>query len=319
MGSFTKFKEVLSKKNAFLVIGHIKPDGDSIGSMLALGEVLSSMGKDVDLVCRDLVPEVFSFLEGSDSIQTDFLIGKYEAVVLIDNGDLKRTGFYDRLIKVDQYSKPIINIDHHTRNDIWKLAKINYADPEESSSAAILYKVFKGLDIAISPKVATYLLLGLYTDTGGFVHTNTTDKVLKITAEILNKGANLKIISKNLNFSKGLTTLKLWGIALERLSYDPKNKFVYSVLTKEDIKEADASEDEVSGLINLMNSAEEANFSLLLYEIESDKIKGSLRTEKDDIDVSRLAKALGGGGHKKAAGFEMNGRLTRKKGNWRIV
>lgn len=317
MSSFEKLKNMLLARERFLVIGHKQPDGDAVGALLAFAEVLKVLKKDYSLVTRDPIPEVFSFLPGSDQISRDFLLGEFDCIVLLDNGDLKRTGFDERIRQAKQRRIPIINIDHHIRNDIWKMANINYVDEESPATSLILYKIIRELKIAITPSLATCLLAGIYNDTGGFHHTNTSGEVLSVVADLLSHGGKLRQISEKVSNTRSMPRLKLWGIALNNIIYNRNYNIVASVLTRDDIKKADASEDDVTGLTNLLSSASEAHTAMLLYETESGKIKGSLRTENSKIDVAELANCFGGGGHKRAAGFSLEGKLRRdKEGEW---
>lgn len=316
MGSFSKIKTILEEKDSFLLIGHEKPDGDCIGSAIALRHALQNFGKSADMACVDEIPEIFQFLPETKEFKKDFLIGEYDAIILVDNGDLKRTGFGERILEA---KKPIINIDHHTKNDLWRIATANYAK-ESSSTAFLIYEILKGIGSKITPEIATALLLGIYNDTGGFQHSNTSKEVLNTVSGLMSAGANLDLISKNIYHAKSTSSLKLWGIALDRLTFDKESGLVTSVILKKDIEKANATEDEVSGLVNLMSAIDEAKVALLLYESENGKLRGSLRTEKSGVNVSELAKLFGGGGHKKAAGFSIDGRLVKNaKGKYQVV
>lgn len=317
MGSFNKLKTILEKGDSFLLIAHEQPDGDCLGGILALGESLKKMGKNVTMVTKSDIPAPFLFLEDISLIKKDFLFGNFDVVVLIDNGDLKRTGFYSRLKSVSK-DKILVNIDHHPKNDLWKVSSVNYIDENASSTCEILYDLFSGMGQRISPKIATYLLLGIFTDTGGFKHSNTSTKTYKIVSELLSLGAKLKKISENIENYHSISTLKLWGIALKNLRINSKYSIIYSVLLKDDLIAANASDEDISGLINLINTSPGSKIALLLYEASDGKIKGSLRTESEKINVSSFAKLLGGGGHRKASGFSLDGRLIRTRNGWRI-
>ena len=309
-------KEIIGSKTSFLLIGHEKPDGDSVGSLLAFGGMLRSLGKSVKLVMKDPIPEVFSFLSGVESIESDFKEGQFDAICLLDNGDARRTGFLDLFPTFKDI--PIINIDHHPRNDLWKVASVNIIIENVSSTCEILFEIAKRLGIELNSETATALLLGFYGDTGGFRHANTSQNVLEVTSELLKHGGKLKKISENISGSKSISALRLWGIALNRLVFNSNLGISYSILQQEDIATAGASEDEVSGLVNLLNSAPESRVAILLYETEDGKLRGSLRTEDDKTDLSLLARHLGGGGHKKAAGFTINGKLENRDGKWNV-
>lgn len=321
MASYTKLISFLEREENqnFLLIAHERPDGDTIASTLAIKQLLESLGKKAEAVCAGGVPEVFQFLAGTGKIKTDFLLGDFQAIVLIDNGDLRRTGFLDRVMLAKSQGLPIINIDHHPKNDIWKLAKINIVDEKVSSTCEIVYDLFQKLGQPINGQTATTLLAGMYTDTGGFQHTNTTQRTLKIFSELLSRGAQLKKISNNISNYKSLAMLKLWGIALDRIVHRPDLKLVYSVITRCDIERVGATDQDLAGVVNLISSIPDEVASLLLYELPDGKIKGSLRTESGNIDVAKIAGLFGGGGHKKAAGFVIEGRMKQVDGNWKIA
>lgn len=319
MGSFTKIKEILSKGDNFLVIGHENPDGDCLGSLLALESALKNLGKHTTLVIKDVVPSFLKFLPGTENIKHDFLFASHEIIILIDNGDFKRTGFSDRLLLAKKKKIPIINIDHHPKNDLWRIASVNFAREDSSSTAELIFEILTGMNLKITPQIATCLLSGVYNDTGGFQHSNTSKKVFAIASELLKSGAKLKQIADNFSNSKTTSMLKLWGIALSRLSLNKKYKIIYSVLQKNDIKKSGATEDEVAGLISLISTTKEAKAAMLIYETLDGKIKGSIRTEDCQIDVSVLAKKLLGGGHKKASGFSFDGKIVCENDRFKIV
>lgn len=318
MGSFLKLKDTIVSNEKFLLIGHEQPDGDSIGSILALGEGLRQLGKKVSMVCKDELPPVFRFLFGAENIKRDFLGGDFEAVILIDNGDLKRTGFSERLLGLKKRRIKIVNIDHHPKNDLWRFSDVNHACVTASSVAEIIYRILLDLKVKLTPSMATNLLCGIFNDTGGFRHSNTSEEVLNVVSQLLSLGAKLKLVSRSLSNSKTIPSLKLWGIALDRLKFNKELGIAFSIILQDDIKLAEASEDDVSGLVNLLNSASESEVALLLYEGSDGKIKGSIRTESDKIDVSSLASVLCGGGHRKASGFSLSGRLKLENGRWDI-
>lgn len=317
--SFQKLEEVLSTHNNFLLIGHEKPDGDVVGALVSLGLYLKKTGKKCRLICKDNIAEVFSFLLDGVEVENDFLLGDYEVIILLDNGDLRRTGFRERILKAKKKGVKIVNIDHHPQNDIWKIADLNIADPVWPSTCFILYRYFKETKVEIDRRQATALLSGIYYDTGGFQHSNTSGEVLNATGELLRLGAKLKIISKSVTYSKSANMLKLWGVALSKAKVREEYGIIVSVLTKPDIESCSASEEEISGLVNLLSSASEARAAILIYETSDGRIKGSVRTEDDGFDASRFAEALGGGGHKKAAGFLIEGKIEKLNNAIRII
>lgn len=317
MGSFNKLKQILEEKKRFALVCHVDPDGDAIGALSALSASLEDRGKEPFPVCFDPVPPIFQFLLSGKTISRS-LPEKFDALILLDNGDRRRTGFPDEIPEIKR-NLPVINIDHHPKNDLWRMAIINYTDSSASSTCELLYRIFTGLQWEITPDIATSLLAGIFYDTGGFRHSNTSRIVLDTVADLLKKGARLKKITEKLENDRPFSLLKLWGIALDRLKFNEEFGISVSVLTRSDIEGVRAREEEISGLVNLLNSASESRASLLLYESERGKIKGSLRTDRDDIDLAQLAGVLGGGGHKKAAGFTLEGKIEIKGREWRVV
>jgi phosphoesterase RecJ-like protein len=319
MGSFHKMKKLLEEKRSFLLVCHIDPDGDAVGSMLAMREHLVSVGDEVSVLCKDPIPNLLHYLEGNESIVSEFPVSLPEAIILLDNGDSRRTGFLLEIMAMKNAGVPVINIDHHPKNDLWKMVSVNYADDKVSSTCEMIFRIFTGLDWEITPTIATKLLTGIYTDTGGFRHPNTTDEVLRIVSELLKKGAKLKKISEQLENSRSVSLFRLWGIALSRLYYNEELSISMTVITQADIIAAKATEEDISGLVNLLNSASESRAAMLLYETKDAKIKGSLRTDNDEVDMAKLAHHLGGGGHRKAAGFTISGHIEIDGDKWRIV
>ena len=315
----SKTQEFINKYDDFLVVAHDKPDGDTIASSIALYLFLKKINKRVQLVCKSEVPQVFAFLKQSSEFKYDFFIGDYQAVILVDNGDLKRTGFSARLKEI-AHKKPILNIDHHPQNDIWKIAKVNLVNTKASSTAEIIYDLLRFVNpFLIKNDIATAILTGIYTDTGGFMHPTTTSKILALSSHLLSLGARLKTISENLSGHRDFTTLKLWGLVLKNIRVNNELGIIASVISQDEIQRTGATEDDLAGVVNMMNTVPGARVVLLLYETKDGNIRGSFRTDSDKIDVSSLAEMLGGGGHKRASGFSLSGKLMKKEGKVEIV
>jgi len=311
----TRFK----KSENILLLTHENPDGDALGSLLGLAQALESLNKKVDFVCSSKVPIPFLFLPKVDQIKEDFLLGDYDLIIILDCGDLRRTGFINRLRDFSKNKRKIINIDHHPKNDLHRISAINLVNYQSSSTAEIIYCLLLEMKIEINPEIATCLLCGLYTDTGAFKHSNTTPEVLKIASDLLSKGAKLKKITENITNGKSIAALKLWGIALSRIKKNEQLGLVNSFITQKDIKNCCASSQDLAGVVNVINSIPGTQAAILFSETDDGKIKASLRTESNKVDVSRLAQVFGGGGLKKASGFVIEGKLLCENGKWSIV
>ena len=310
----TRFK----RSENILLLTHENPDGDALGSILGLGLALKNMGKKVSFVCSDAVPKPFVFLPFSREIKKDFLLGDFDLIIIMDCGDLRRTGFPERLKDFSSARKKIINIDHHPKNDLHRISSANLIDYDSSSTAEIIYKLLKSMSVEINSEIATCLLCGIYTDTGALKHSNTTPNTLKIASDLLHSGARLKKITTNITNGRSVAALKLWGIALSRIQKNERLGMVNSFITKNDFLRCSAATSDLAGVVNMINSIPNTKAAILFSETEDGKIKASLRTESDNVDVSRIAHIFGGGGLKKASGFTIEGRLIVKNGRWYV-
>lgn len=300
--------ELFNKSSSILILLHQSPDGDTIASSLALKDYLNSKGKDVQLAVNGEIPEVFDFLPGVDEIANDFLLGDYDLVLAVDCGDAKRTGFPSRLEQMCK-TKPLINIDHHTRNDLHKIARINLIDQTAAATAEIVWDLLRYLDARIDSRMATYILSGIYFDTGGFQHSNITEKTLNIASECLSYGGRMGLVSSRMSYSKSPSALRLWGLALSKMRIY-SGGIAASYLSISDIESVGARADDSSGVVNLVNSVPSARVAILFVEAPDGTIKASLRTESSVVDVAKLARLFGGGGHKKASGFTLEGEIA---------
>jgi len=315
--------KVISKINSFdkiLLMIHENPDGDTLAAASAIFQILEKLGKKPAMVCKDHVPRPFLFLKDMEKIRPDFLFGDFDVILVIDCGDIRRTGFDERLKNFAQKKKKIlINIDHHPKNDLHKIATLNLVDYKASSTSEIIWELLGQMGVEIDKNIATALFTGLYTDTGGFKHSNTTPKTLQIAAELMRKGARIKLVSKNVSLNRTVPAMKLWGVALSRLRKHSIFKISSSVLTQKDLAECGATYEDIAGVVNLINTIPDSKAAILFYETPEKKIRASIRTEDDKVDVSRLAQIFGGGGHKKASGFTINGRFQIHGTDWEIV
>jgi len=301
-------KDLIDRSKNILILLHQSPDGDTIASSLALHTFLSRLGKQVDLAVNDTIPEVFNFLLTEVEVKKDFLLGDYDLVFAVDCGDTLRTGFASRIEKIFKKT-PLINIDHHIKNNLHKIAAVNLVDEKASATAELVYELMVALKFTIDSKIATYILAGIYYDTGGFQHSNVTERTLKISSECIRNGGRVSLVQKNILANKKTAGLKLWGIALKRMKVK-KSGVVYTYLSSSDLKQIGAALEDASGIVNLINTVPNCRVALLLIETPDGKIKASLRSEDDRVDVSKLARLFGGGGHRKAAGFTLDETMS---------
>lgn len=309
--STVKIIKLIKESKKILLITHEHPDGDALGGMLGLAMGLEQLGKEIQSVSIDEIPRPFLFLPQRQNITRDFLLGDHDLIMILDCGDLRRTGFSERLKQFSLYKKRIINIDHHPKNDLHKLARYNIVDFNASSTSEIIYKLFLEMEIAINPQIATCLLCGLYTDTGAFQHSNTTSRVLQIASHLLNSGARLKDITKNITNGKTVAALKLWGLVFSRIRKNDSLGLATAIITRKDLDSCGATNADLAGAVNMISAIPDSQAAILFHELEDGSVKASIRTEKNDIDVSSLARLFGGGGLKKASGFTVSGKLAK--------
>lgn len=303
--------KIIKESNDILIMAHKNPDGDAIGSVLGLGIALDILGKKVTCFSQDPVPKVFGFLPDVSMIKNSIDPRRYDLIVLLDCDDLKRTGIKDFDMVFEGYEKLLI-IDHHPRSENAGCKGNCFAliDSSASSTAVMIYGLLKELKIEITKDIAYCIFTGIFADTGSFQHSNTDEKTLKVAAELMKKGARAEKIAKQIFKNRTMPAIKLWGKALSRIETDKDTGMAVSYLSKKDLEENDVSQEELSGLVSIINTISDSKFSLFLTEYGDKKLKGSLRSEEyKGIDVSRIAKSLGGGGHKLASGFEMDGEI----------
>ena len=299
---FQDAQNLIYQANRILIISHKGPDPDAIGANLALREALERIGKVVVSACIDPVPTNSFFLEKADTFVQNFKQSEFDLIITVDCGGYKLVGF-------DIDKNKTLNIDHHPSNE--HFGTVNIVIPDSPATCIILFHMFVSFGWEITKPMATALLHGIYFDTGSFMHSNTTPEALRIAARLKSHGGDHKTCVKNQFHLASLEQLRLWGRALSRLDINSKQAIVTAITE-------DASFHDLSGLINYLTHVPDARFSMLLAEDRHGNIKGSLRTQNEEVDLSEIAQLFGGGGHKKAAGFTIPGRL-KERTVWEVV
>lgn len=301
----------LGQAKNIVIIPHQHADADALGAATALYEYLKNLGKTVRIFCSTPTNQRLAFLPHSEHLATDHTIfaaradaGGADTIIVVDSGDLRYAGV-DKHLAGSQAS--IINIDHHATNE--HFGKINLVIPTASSTCEILFHFFKHNHIAVNARMATSLLAGLLTDTGHFTNAATSASAMAAAAELLRAGADVAEVNNAFVKNKTVPILKLWGAVFSRLTRHEPLGLTYTYLTQADLKEHGVDDTEAEGIANFLNNLESTDIAMILKETPDGQIKGSLRTTKNNIDVSAMAKQLGGGGHKKAAGFTIPGAL----------
>jgi phosphoesterase RecJ-like protein len=291
-------------QNSFLVLTHYRPDGDAVGSQLALVLLLKGLGKTVEAWNDDEVPAKFRFLPHSDVITRPPAEAKdFDVVVAIDTSTWQRVGTAAQRIR---NKKHFVNIDHHVSNE--KFADINWIVPEAPAAGQIAFDFIKRAGFKLTHEIATCLFAAISTDTGSFSYANTTAESLRVAAELVEAGLNVGEICRHVYESYPYARLMLLQKALAQLQLADRKRVAYTWVTTEMFEESGAKREDTEGLIDYARAIEGVVVAVLFEEtLEAGKIRISLRSKHAKIDVNSVARHFGGGGHREAAGARITG------------
>ncbi|HBH46041.1 MAG: hypothetical protein A2445_05405 [Candidatus Jacksonbacteria bacterium RIFOXYC2_FULL_44_29] len=306
VGYQTILQKIGGSDNIFLTSHQNCPD--AIGSICALIAYLKSQNKKFYPYLAEPVPKLLMSLPESSEIKTvKPNLDVFDLCLVVDAGDLKQTHLERELqaiINNKSGKNTVINIDHHETNE--HFGHLNLVDHNASSTCEIIYLLLETLDYPLSPGIAEALLTGIVGDTGNFTNAATNEQSLKIAAELVWRGANIfQIIQHLYSTEESINTLRLWGKIFQRLTYNHKYDIAISYVLQKDLKECSVGEEVVEVVANFLNYIRRIKAGILIKERADGTFKVSLRSTYPGIDVSELAKILGGGGHKKAAGFSL--------------
>lgn len=303
--SFQKIWQAIREGQNFFVAGHLNPDGDSLGCTLAMCSLLERLGKTAYAYASPAIGSDLLFLPGVGKIHVNELPPKpqFDTVILLECSDRKRGG---NLESVLANAKTLVNIDHHLVSD--EYGDVNHIDSSASSTAEIIFQLFEASEdnLLPTPDEATCLYTGLVTDTGRFLHTNTTAEALRVASALVALGADVNKINQVIYFTKSYIELKLLGRALEKMQLMFQNKYSQIILSQADFEIFNAVPSQTQGIVSQPTMIPGVEVSALIKE-ETDKVSVNLRS-RNKVDVSSLAQRFGGGGHARAAGFKVIGK-----------
>ena len=293
----------LHQGERFLVCSHSRPDGDAVGSILAMGMLLDQLGKRADLVSADRIPEIYRKLPDAERIQTALRVhGPYDAVILLECDGLDRT----RLRGLEDFF--LINIDHHVSGNAF--GDLNWIDCQAASVGELVYRLALGAGARITPEMANCLYTTVLTDTGGFCYGATRASTFALARDLTLAGADPIRIAQEVYFSLAASKLLLLGAALSHLHREDRLAWLW--VTQEEMMRTCASEEDCEGVVNYALSISGVEAAVFLRELPEGIIRLSLRS-KGRVNVAALAERLGGGGHENAAGCTLPGPLDRAK------
>lgn len=302
MSEVATIAAALKACNTILISAHKSPDGDALGSQLALMLTLKKLGKNVIAHNLDPVPEIYRFLPQNDQIKVGKPVeGRYDVHIVVD-ADPPRSGLFEGTYPADI----LINIDHHITNPReWQLT---WLDPDASACGEMIYKLIRELGVSLDRDIALCLYTAIFTDTGSFRYTNTTPVSMQISAVLLEAGADPWLVTENVYESFAFKRLKLLGSVLSDMETSEDGRIGWVVVTEELFRKTGTKAEDTDNFVNFVRSVKGVEVAVLFRQTAALEYKISLRS-KGRVDLSQLAQSLGGGGHKNAAGGMVKGAL----------
>jgi phosphoesterase RecJ-like protein len=300
--------QVLQEAKSVVLACHLNPDGDTLGCALALQSVLEGLGKRVVTLSSDGVPEIYRFLPGSEKVLTSTEQRGFDVAVVCDTGTPERIGkARDAVFS----ARIIVDIDHHVTEGAF--GDIRIQQPKAAATAEIVYRLLKVMDAPISPGVATCLLTGIITDTGLYRYMNVSPATFRLSATLMEAGASPAQIAEEVFERRSFPSVRLLGRALEHIRQEEEGKLVWSYLSYEDFTELGATDEDTEGIITQLRAVRDSVVLALLREVKPGRVRVSVRSRDERFDMSKLAEKFGGGGHRMAAGFWVDGGIDEAK------
>jgi len=299
--------EEIKKAEKIVILTHETPDGDAIGSSLAMRVALKQLGKNPDVIIRE-VPKIFDFLPGREEIKENSDIEKYDLAISLDCADFKR------LVGNEYFenAKQTIVIDHHGSNKMY--GDINFINPVSPACCQILIGMFQYFNINIDKELGTCILTGIITDTGGFRYSKVTAETFEFTADLLQKGVNVSDIYKRVLDTKTKANFELMRRTLDRMEFLEDGKITFTYITNKDLEDVNAGIGDHEGLVEIGRDIEGVEVSVFIRQREDNEnaYKVSMRSN-DYVNVSDVCLMFGGGGHERAAGALIQGSIEQVK------
>lgn len=293
----------LRRSRNVLIVCHVAPDGDSLGSSIALKLALDKLGTPSVVASQDGVPDPFAELPGADAILTTPPPMPFDAGVAMECSTLDRAGVFGPLLAA---SETLINIDHHLSNTVY--GHINYWDTTAAAVGELLDQVIRALGVPIDAAIAQALLTAIVTDTGSFRFSSVTAQTLRIAANLLEAGAAIQPIVERVYETKTLAGMRLFGAALTAAQVSPDGQVIWTVVTPELLAITGARSQDTTGIVGALRQVHGVRVAIL-FEVAADGVRVSLRS-RDGVRANVIAEALGGGGHVAAAGFTIAGPVS---------
>ncbi len=290
--NYQKLKDLILNSKTAIIVAHVDPDGDTLGSMIAMSHILIKMGIEVIMYAYDGVPNTYKFMKGSDRIVSNPPNKEMDMMITVDASGLDRIG--NKKIN----AKRIVNIDHHPDNN--NFGEINYVELL-SSVGELIFKIAKEFQIPIDPEMAEALYIAIITDTGNFRYSNTLPSTFAVAKELTELGAVPYTIANHIYDSKSIESLRLLACTLDNIQLSNDRKIVWASITKDMIYKIQAKSEDFIGIIDHLRTVRDAEVSILFREEKNGFVKVNFRS-RGKVNVSKIANELGGGGHVLASG-----------------
>ncbi len=303
---YPKIISRIKDSSSIAILSHVAPDGDNIGSSLGLYNALERTGKNVRYILDDEVPRLYRFLKNADKVERPGTWEAFDSVVVLDCGEPKLLG------KCSQYLENnfIINIDHHISNTAY--GNLNMVDANAAAVGEMVYQIIKIMGIPMDQDISECLYTSIVTDTGQFQYANTTSVTHQIAGDLINNGVSAPRMFEQIYQNNSKEKVLLMKLALETLEFYHEDKVACIAMDREKLDAAGAKPEDSDGLVNLARDIESVEAAVFLKELEPGKVKVGFRSKRF-VDVCRVAKQFGGGGHIRAAGCTVAGSVDEVK------
>lgn len=298
--------DAIMRSQCIVVTSHLNPDGDALGSVLAVTHILHSLGKEVLPLMVDGVPDIYTWLPGANLVQTQTERRDFDLAIVCDAGTLERIG--RSIVPVITATPTVIDIDHHVADG--PFGDIRVLDSTVASTAELVWELLQALQATTAQPLATAdiancLMTGIITDTGSYRYLNVTPRTFELSAQLQRLGASPSVISEQVFENRSYASVKLLGRALDALQTTPDGQVAWTRVTTQDFSDLDGTDADTEGIVSLVRAVRGAQIGILFREVPGKKVRISLRA-RDGADVNKIANVFGGGGHKLAAGCSLD-------------
>lgn len=305
---YESFAQLLERHDRIGVISHFRPDGDAIGSSIALTLALRALGKEVHLWNEDAVPARYAFLEGAELMEPLPAVWpqELELLICVDAGDWKRLG--DAAMAAMGAAPVKVNIDHHDTNSCY--GDLNIVEGGEAATGYVLFRMFRELGVELTPAIATALYVAISTDTGSFQYSSTTPGVMRATADLIEAGVDVQDVNRRVYQEIPLTTLIVNREVLNNMVVEEKGLLSHYTMEGGTRERLGITMEDTKDLVDIIRVIQGVKASVIFEQLDDGRVRASLRSKDPHVNVAEIAQRFGGGGHCMAAGIRMRGEMA---------